>query len=223
MEDLRASARGQLYRYILDADYRSAIELLHREAERSGSGVVLSELIHPTLAQVGERFVCDKLSLAQVYFAGKIVEDFVSSFAGETPGAGLGADGRIAVIGNAEDDYHDVGRRMVGAYLVMAGWKVEDLGNDVLASRFVDSAVETGASVIGVSSMMLDNALNIAHIRRELDARGLAGKVKLAVGGAIFVSRPDLVAEVGGDGTCANAMEVPSLFERLLAETRPPS
>jgi hypothetical protein len=32
--------------------------------------------------------------------------------------------------------------------------------------------------------------------------------------------RPDLVAEVGGDGTAPTAMEAPALFARLSAEAR---
>jgi methanogenic corrinoid protein MtbC1 len=100
----------------------------------------------------------------------------------------------------------------------MAGWRVEDLGNDVPRRPVsCDRAAEAGASVIGVSAMMRTNALNIAAVREEIDRRGLTARVKLAVGGAIFASEPRLVAEVGGDGTCANAMEAPALFERLLA------
>jgi len=88
----------------------------------------------------------------------------------------------------------------------------------VLPAEFVDAALAEGARVIGVSAMMLTNAENIARVRAELDRRGLSGRVKLAVGGAVFVMRPELVAEVGGDGTAATAMDAPALFERLAAE-----
>ena len=88
-------------------------------------------------------------------------------------------------------------------------------GNDVLAETFVDRAEELGARVIGVSAMMLTNALNIARIREELARRGLERRIKLAVGGAVFIMRPELVSEVGGDGTCRTAMEAPALFSDL--------
>jgi hypothetical protein len=48
-----------------------------------------------------------------------------------------------------------------------------------------------------------------------LDDRDLQGRIKLAVGGAVFIMRPELVAEVGGDGTAISATAVPELFERL--------
>jgi methanogenic corrinoid protein MtbC1 len=124
----------------------------------------------------------------------------------------------VAVLGNAEDDYHALGRRMVGTFLRVEGWQVVDLGNDVLPAAFVDAAEESGAKVIGVSAMMLTNAMNIAKVREELERRNLGGRIKLAVGGAVFAMRPELVAEVGGDGTSATAMDAPALFEALAAE-----
>ena len=130
----------------------------------------------------------------------------------------LGSFRGTAVLGNAEDDYHALGRRMVATFLRLEGWKVHDLGNDVLAATFVDEALATGASVIGVSAMMLTNAHNILRVREELDRRDLSGRVGLAVGGAVFALRPGLVNEVGGDGTALTAVDAPSLFDRLAAE-----
>lgn len=141
-------------------------------------------------------------------------------------GAALGGPGpgflRVAVLGNAEDDYHGLGRRLVSAFLRVGGWKVVDLGYDVLPEAFVDAALREGARVIGVSAMMLTNAKNILRVRKEIDRRGLSSSLKLAVGGAVFVMRPELVAEVGGDGSADTAMEAPALFERLAAATLPP-
>jgi methanogenic corrinoid protein MtbC1 len=219
-----AELRPVLYRCVLEADRAGAAALLDEAVEERGFRAVIAELLEPTLRMVGERFAKDRLSLAQGYVAGKIAEDLLEKLdaaaqsAGTASAVGDQPGPRIAVIGNAEDDYHALGRRMVSAFLRVDGWRVEDLGNDVLAEAFVDRAQETGASVIGVSAMMLTNALNIAKIRKELDRRGLSGKIKLAVGGAVFVMRPELVAEVGGDGTAATAMDAPGLFRSLSGE-----
>ncbi len=212
---------GKLYGFIVDADRRGAAELLGTQVSLIGYPSVIKEIINPVLHIVGERFLKDKLSLAQGYVAGKIAEDLLERLNSSTEG--LSSTGQAigtAVIGNAEDDYHSLGRRMVGTFLKIAGWEVVDLGNDVLASTFLDKAEESEASVIGVSTMMVTNARNILKVREEIERRGLAGRIKLAVGGAVFVMRPDLVAEVGGDGTAATAMEAPDLFARLIAETR---
>jgi methanogenic corrinoid protein MtbC1 len=124
------------------------------------------------------------------------------------------------VIGNIEDDFHSLGRRIVAVYLRAAGWEVHDLGNDVVAEQFIEKAEAVGAVVIGVSAMMQTTALNIRKLRSLIDSRGIAGRLKLAVGGAVFGWRPELVAEVGGDATAQNASGADALFKRLVAEVK---
>jgi len=97
----------------------------------------------------------------------------------------------------------------------MHGWHVIDLGNDVLAEEFIDTAVENNARIIGVSAMMYDNALNISRVRDGLGSRNLNGHIQLAVGGAIFNEDKNLVEKVGGDGTAINAIAALNLFDEL--------
>lgn len=120
------------------------------------------------------------------------------------------------ILTNIEDDFHALGRKMIGTFLTASGWQVHDLGNDMLAEDIVDEAEKLNAPIIGVSAMMYTSALNIKKVRQEIDRRNLQDKIKLAVGGAIFKVRPQLVDEVGGDGTASSATQVPELFSRLL-------
>ena len=211
-----AEVQAGLYSCILRADRAEAAAILAKESGNYGFEATIKEILEPCLRYVGERFVKDKLSLAQGYVAGKIAEDLLARIEAENglrlPGSSVP---RTAVIGNAEDDFHAIGRKMVGTFLRIEGWNVVDLGNDVMPEAFVDAAQEAGATVIGVSAMMLTNARNIAKVRGELGRRGLDGRISLAVGGAVFMLRPELVAEVGGDGTAQTALEAAALFDRL--------
>ncbi len=222
MDDSLADLRARLYACILEARRADASALLAEAALARGFNRTVLEVLEPTLRLTGERWNLDKVSLAQAYVAGKVAEDFLGRVSEEAlalPGQGR-PDRGTAVLGNAEDDYHGLGRRMVASFLRVEGWRVEDLGNDVDPSAMVDAAVAHGAQVIGVSAMMLTNARNILKVRRELDRRGLSGRIKLAVGGAVFAMRPELVSEVGGDGTAATAMDAPALFSSLYDLTR---
>jgi len=212
---------ARLYSLILDARRAEAVALLDEALRAEGFDSIVSNYLEPVLRTIGERWSHDSVSLAQAYVAGKVAEDMLLRFEAGEPSASARPIRGVAVLGNAEDDYHGLGRRMVGTFLRLSGWSVSDLGNDVLPGLFVDEALRTGASVIGVSAMMLTNARNIVAVREELDKRGLAGRIGLAVGGAVFALRPGLVREVGGDGTAASAVEAPALFDKLAAERSP--
>lgn len=46
-------------------------------------------------------------------------------------------------MGNIEDDFHPLGRRLVNIYSQAAGWNIIDLGNDVPAVEFIEKAKDT--------------------------------------------------------------------------------
>jgi methanogenic corrinoid protein MtbC1 len=120
------------------------------------------------------------------------------------------------VLGNVEDDFHPLGRRLVGIYAQAAGWNIVDLGTDVPAELFVEKAIEHQADIIAVSAMMFTTAKNIRKVKHELGKNTQSQHIKLAVGGAVFKLRPEMVAEVGGDGTADTAIDAPVLFDRLI-------
>jgi methanogenic corrinoid protein MtbC1 len=209
--------QDQLIEAIRQADRLRANTLLDAWSATHGVGQLFVEVLEPTLLRIGEEWRSrDSFTLAQAYVAAKIAEDVLLKMAQSAPPAGAAEPplGPV-VLGNIEDDFHALGRRMVGTFLRTKRWQVHDLGNDVTPATFVDEALAVGTRVIGVSAMMLSTARNIRRLREEIDRRGLAGRIQLAVGGAIFLVQPTLVQEVGGDGTAANALGAAEVFERL--------
>lgn len=198
---------------------REAASAVIDQALQAGvpSGLVIIEILDPALINIGSMWEQETMSLAQGFVAAKIAEDTMlrcvpdATEQQSTKGA--------VVIGNIEDDFHSLGRRIVGLFLAATGWQVYDLGNDVLAEQFLDKALEVDARVVGASAMMQTTALNIRKLRDLIDHRGLQHRLKLAVGGAVFNWRPELVAEVGGDGSARNAIAVDALFRQLQAAT----
>jgi len=207
----------KLVELFLKADRSFANDLIDKWIADRGTGKVLTDLLEPALLEFGELWASrTDISLAQGYIAAKIAADTLRkiSDSGEYSTEVTEPRGRV-VIGNIEDDYHMLGRKLVGTMLSAAGWKVYDLGNDVLAEEFVDKAQEVGANIVGASAMMYSTASNISKLREEIDSRGLTGQLQLAVGGAVFLHRPELVEEIGGDGTARNAIEAIDLMEVL--------
>lgn len=176
-------------------------------------------MVENFLERLGNDWRKSKLSLAQVFIATKVVEDILDSELkyplNDDKNITNGLKGPV-VIGNIEDDFHGLGRKIVIAFLKASNWEIIDLGNDTSADEFVEAAIKSNSKIIAISAMMYTTACNIKKVREVLDERKLTGKIKIVVGGAVFRLRPELVDEVRADGTCANAMNTPSYFLKLL-------
>lgn len=202
---------------IIEARRAEAVDFIRNIAEKVGYLNAINQVLEPVLIEIGEMWSAEKLSLAQGYVAAKITEDLLLYAVETKEWQVIAADRHTPVVlANIEDDFHSLGRKMVSTFLQASGWEVIDMGNDVTAHDIVDKAIELQAPLIGVSAMMYTTALNIKKVRQEIDSRNLQHKIKLAVGGAIFKVRPELVHEVGGDGTCTSATQAPQLFSQLL-------
>lgn len=210
---------GELVGFIRGADRVAANTLLDDWAETRSYEEAVSDLLTPALEIFGKLWAekGGETSLAQGYVAAKVAEDLLGRVLAVREVEGRTVEMKLGpvVVGNVEDDYHPLGRNMLVAFLRSAGWEVHDLGVDVPPKVFLDKVEEVGARVVGASAMMFSTAKNVIHIREEIDRRGLRGRVQLAVGGAVFKLRPELVEEFGGDGTAPTALHAPALFERL--------
>ena len=209
--------QNQLIETVRRADRAGANELLKAWLIEHDYEHVIGEVLEPVLRRVGEEWQAgSSITIAQAYVAAKIMEDILLEIAVHRPDKKTSTPTKgPVVLGNIEDDYHALGRRMVASFLEGDGWKVHDLGNDVEPAQFVNAALEAGARVIGASAMVTTTARGIKRLREEIDRRGLHGRIQLAVGGAVFQTRPNLVAEVGGDGTAPNALAAARLFTEL--------
>jgi len=128
--------------------------------------------------------------------------------------------GRI-VIGTAEGDIHSLGKRIVIGCLKALLIEAVDLGVNVSPATFVEEAVACGASVIGMSAMMVHTATGAQGplaVRAILEERGLAEKIKLIVGGAPFRFDPDLYRTVGADAVADDGIAAGRIIEEMIRE-----
>lgn len=206
---------------INEGEKDKAVKLLKDWSAQNGFKEIIFAVLEPLLIEWGKLWMQGKLSLAHGYLSGKVAEEFylTASQSEELLVSNNQVKGTI-VLGNIEDDFHPLGRRLVNIFSKAAGWNIIDLGNDVPAEIFIENAIKNQAGIIAVSAMMFTTAKNILKIRKELDRQSLSDKIKLAVGGAVFRLRPELVFDIGGDGTADNAIDAPVLFDSLIKTVR---
>jgi len=202
---------------VVRADMRTGRRILAEIAGRHGYQTLISDVFEPVLTDLGERLKRQEVPLAQSYVVSLMADEVLrlylaSDSAGRRQAAPLKGP---VVMANIEDDCHPLGRKIVSTFLQINQWDVHDLGIDVEAGAIVEEAISVGARVIGVSAMIFTTAENVLKVRQQIDARGYRKRIKLAVGGAVFRLRPELVTQVGADGSAPNAFAALALFEEL--------
>jgi 5-methyltetrahydrofolate--homocysteine methyltransferase len=185
------------------------IATLVREALDGGRPPVqiLNQGLLAGMAVVGEQFRLREIFLPDVLLAARamyaaldVLKPFLSSDR-------LPSSGRV-VIGTVRGDLHDIGKNLVGIMLQGAGFEVIDLGHDVEPDRFVETALERDAAVIGLSALLTTTMPVMKDVVEQLRTRGLAGRVRVIVGGAPVSET--WAREIGADAygyDAANAVE----------------
>jgi len=88
------------------------------------------------------------------------------------------------VIGVVQGDTHDIGKNLVKIMLETAEFEVHDLGRNVPLQSFVDKALEVGASVIAMATLMTTTMEGMGIVVKELEKRGVRDKFTVIIGGS---------------------------------------
>ena len=177
-------------------------------------GEVLERGLLAGMAVVGEEFGRREIFLPDVLLAARAMSAGMAVLEPLLlPGEATSA-GRV-VLGTVKGDIHDIGKNLVGILLRGAGFDVVDLGTDVPPARFVDAAVETGASLIGLSALLTTTMAAMRDVIGLVRERGLAGRVRVIVGGAPVTE--DFAREIGADGFGFDARSAVERVRALVA------
>lgn len=159
----------------------------------------------------------DDPPLETFYRNGQILSEVVERLEPEIPATTM--QGRPAVVlGNAFEDYHDLGRRLVAVALRAAGFRVIDLGLSVRNEDFIQTAAREGANVIGVSSLLLHTAQWIPKLKEDLNKKGMR-HVAVIAGGAPFLVDSFMRDRYGVDGVGRNTADAVRLVRALVARS----
>ncbi|MBI3122157.1 MAG: cobalamin B12-binding domain-containing protein, partial [candidate division NC10 bacterium] len=103
----------------------------------------------------------------------------------------------LAVAGTVKGDLHDIGKNLVCMLWEGAGFEVVDLGADVAPDKFVQAVKDTGAQIVGISTLLTTTMLGMRDVIQALERAQLREKVKVMVGGAPVTQT--FANEIGAD------------------------
>ncbi|MCP4583647.1 MAG: cobalamin-binding protein [candidate division Zixibacteria bacterium] len=168
---------------------------------------ILDDGLLSGMAIIGEKFKKHEIFLPDVLLAAKAMYAGMDLLKPLMIKEGIPTIGKV-VIGSVYGDLHDIGKNLVGIMLKGAGFEVIDLGNNVPAQKFIETAEESGAGLIGMSALLTTTMPTMKKTIELAKERGLYGKIKFMIGGAPLSS--DYAGEIGADAYCfdgVNAVE----------------
>ena len=198
---------------IIDYDVDKAEEIANEGLASGADPVALVEKgFVPGIVEVGDLFDAGEVYLPELILAADAMKAATSICEAAFPKGALQKKKRV-IMGTVEGDIHDIGKSIVVAFLSANGFEVTDLGRDVVPKAFAEKANELGADVVGASALLTTTMEMQKKVVEEMKAAGLAGKVKIIVGGA--PTSEEWAKKIGADAYAENATEAVAKIKQL--------
>jgi len=172
---------------------------------------------------VGARFGSGEMQLPFVLQSAEVMKAAVAllePYMEKSEAAGKGT----IVLGTVRGDVHDIGKNLVDIILTNNGYDVINIGIKQSIAEFIRVAEENNADVIGMSGLLVKSTVVMKENLLELEARGLAKKWPILLGGAALTRsyvEDDLDSIFSGQVRYArDAFEGLALMEPLVAIAR---
>lgn len=107
------------------------------------------------------------------------------------------------IIATVKGDIHDIGKNIVKVILQNYGYRVHDLGKDVLPERVLECVDKTGCQLVGLSALMTTTVPAMEQTIRLIKEKHPT--TKIMVGGAVL--NPEYAEMIGADKYAKDAMD----------------
>ena len=152
--------------------------------------------------EVGEKFKNNEIFVPEVLVAARAMNQGVSLLKPLLQQAGVKATGRVC-IGTVQGDLHDIGKNLVKMMMEGKGLEVIDLGTDVSADTFVQTAIEQHCDIICCSALLTTTMGVMGDVVKAAERAGIRDQVKIMVGGAPVTDA--FCSQIGADAYTTDA------------------
>lgn len=195
----------QLSEQLQKGDAAGVADLTGQAVDRKiDTKTILDDGLIAGMAIVGAKFKVHDIFLPDVLLAAKAMYAGLDLLRPLMIEEGIPTIGKV-VIGTVQGDLHDIGKNLVGIMLKGAGFDVIDLGKDVSPEKFIETAIEENADVIGLSALLTTTMPVMQKVVELSKARGIFGKTRIIVGGAPLSA--DYAGQIGADAYCFDGIK----------------
>ena len=181
---------------IVNMDFEGAKATVREAIEKKVPNETIIDCCAKGMQEVGRRYETREYFVPELIVAGDVMKEAMDVLKPYLDASDAKKKEKI-VIGTVKGDLHDIGKNIFISLMESAGFEVFDLGIDVTEDTFIEKLKETGASILGMSSLLTSTIEEIKVVVKELEKAGLRDKVKVIVGGSAVSEK--FVQEVGAD------------------------
>lgn len=169
----------------LQAGKAKNVKVLVQQAIDEGipAGQILNEGLLSGMSIIGEKFKNNEVFVPEVLVAARAMNMGAALLKPLLAEAGVKATGK-ACIGTVKGDLHDIGKNLVKMMLEGKGLEVIDLGTDVPAETYIQTAIDQNCQVICCSALLTTTMGVMEDVVKAAEAAGIRDKVKIMIGGA---------------------------------------
>jgi DNA-binding transcriptional MerR regulator/methylmalonyl-CoA mutase cobalamin-binding subunit len=154
-------------------------DTLRRAVAMMGVAAFIESVAAPLLRRVGSEWHAGRLSMAHEHMVSSLLHDIVAE---RMRAFGKRAGAPLLVVGTLSGERHAIGAVLAGAAAAVEGWNVLHLGADLPAAAIAEAARSSGARVVAVSIVFVEDRETLLEELRTLRAM-LPATVTLVAGG----------------------------------------
>lgn len=132
---------------------------------------------------IGEKFKKNEVYVPEVLIAARAMNAGVELLKPLLAESGVESKGKVC-IGTVKGDLHDIGKNLVKMMMEGKGLEVVDLGTDVDAKTYVQTAIDQNCQIICCSALLTTTMGVMKEVVDAADEAGIRDKVKIMIGGA---------------------------------------
>ena len=172
----------ELINAITEMQEEEALKITHSLLDAGVAPVAILDDCRAAMDIIGKRFEAGDCFIPELILAGEMLKQISEILKPRMEEQATSEKLGKIVIGTVEGDIHDIAKDIVAFMLDINGFEVTDLGVDVPPAKFVDTAREKGANIVGLSGFL---TLAYDPMKATVDAFKASGltDVKIMIGG----------------------------------------
>jgi 5-methyltetrahydrofolate--homocysteine methyltransferase len=208
----------KLRQCIVDGDDDMATALTE-EALQSGVDArdIVKTAIVPGIEQAGKLWQDNIYFMPDVVLSAEAFKAAMQVVKPYTQGLKTASRGKI-ILGVVAGDMHDLGKSIVIAMLMGAGFAVIDLGVHIPAATFIEKVKELKPDILGIGCYMTTTMLELKEVLRALEENGLRNTLKIMIGGVPTTQQ--FADEIGADAWGRDALDAVAAAKQLIEKVR---